>query len=660
MAAWLNGYEPVRKLPRLWIETIWLVESREPLKLTRTVDLHPGLNIVWAKESDDENATGLVSAGHGVGKTSLCLLTRFLLGDEAPAISSLREKAVGAFPKGGVSARVHLDGEAWLVFRPYGAHGHSFAARSDTLDELFQSGGPSDFQDYLSALERFSVGRLPAQSLPGTNQPIRWRHLLAWCMRDQRTRFDAFFHWRDGEGLGFGRPRRDPPLFFGAVVGLLDATLDKLLREAESKQLLLERGKERIPELERAPAYALAHAEHRLRSKVSAPEDEPMFRTTDGLSLESRVQATLAAALEQEERWEQQVEQAENRVAQEQLHLARLQNQMKRAEIEAGIARALLQANQADFERLTGLRQKLDSLEGRCDHGDVEFSDCQHIAERKSSVSITWFKEGRQVAGNVEAMSQQLRRWESELVTASGAVTKQSSLLATLQVELRRMRVRIATSESSRAAFREGWDELQLLHAGRVDGADTPELVREKERLTTLESDVDSLKAALATRKGQQSARADAIKALTACVASRILGTSGHARFVPDSEVRPFEVAKGGEAYQVLEVLLGDVVCLLDSATSQASSHPGFLVHDCPREADMSSLLYREFFLTAAEAAAQLGDDGDVPFQFIVTTTSSPPATLQGRPYVVLELAPGSDESLLFKRELVPELPGFN
>lgn len=72
---------------------------------------------------------------------------------------------------------------------------------------------------------------------------------------------------------------------------------------------------------------------------------------------------------------------------------------------------------------------------------------------------------------------------------------------------------------------------------------------------------------------------------------------------MPGHEVRPFEVARGGEAYQVLEVLLGDIVCLLDSAVSEASNHPGFLVHDCPQEADMSERLYREFFLTAAEAA---------------------------------------------------------
>lgn len=73
----------------------------------------------------------------------------------------------------------------------------------------------------------------------------------------------------------------------------------------------------------------------------------------------------------------------------------------------------------------------------------------------------------------------------------------------------------------------------------------------------------------------------------------------------------------------------------------------------------MSERLYRKFFLAAAEAAEQLGKDGAVPFQFIVTTTSAPPLELQGDGAVVLELEPGVDERLLFRRELMPTLPGF-
>ena len=659
MSTWLKGCKAVRTQPRLWVETMWLVESREPLVFTRTIDLHAGLNIVWAKESASNDASGLASAGHGVGKTSLCLLLRYVLGDDAPAISTLRSKAAGSFPKGGIAAKVHVDGAAWLVFRPYGLYSHSMAAQCDALDQLLDGTPPNDFEGYGRSLEQVSIGRLAARSLPGTNQPLEWRHLLAWCIREQRTRFDGFYHWREGEGLGFKRSRRDPPLLVGSVLGLVDQALDQLLRDIDAKQRQVEQCKERIPELERAPAFALAQADRQLRLRVRADEDEPVFTTTVGESVESRVQAALHDAEQDESRWEREVAHAEDALAEEQLRLKQLTKARELAEIQAGRAKALMEVNQGDFERLTKVLEKLEDLEGRCDHGDVEFNECQHVRERKSAVSITWFQDARQVKADAPILAERYQARKLEHDRAETSVSDQVQLISRKKAELRRLRVRVATSESTRTFLKQSWDELQVQHTQRAQGGDTAELVEARRQLQEFEEALDSLRSAEVSRRSRQSSRVDALKALTATVSTRLLGATGHARFLPGHEVRPFEVARGGEAYQVLEVLLGDIVCLLDSAVSEASNHPGFLVHDCPREADMSERLYREFFLAAAEAAEQLGKNGSVPFQFIVTTTSAPPPSLQGERVVVMELEPGVEEKLLFRRELQPLLSDF-
>ncbi len=661
MTRWLEGFEQVRQLPRLWVETLWLVESREPVLFTRTIALHPGLNIVWAKESASHEAPSLTSAGHGVGKTSLCLLLRYVLGDEAPSITTLRDKAVGNFPQGGVVAKVHIEDDTWLVFRPYGAHGHSLATQQcETLAPLLQGSIPDDFSDYIKALEQFSIGRLPAPSLPGTNQPLNWRHLLAWCIRDQKTRFDEFYHWRDGDGLGFTRPRRDPPIFVGSVLGLIDSSLDKLLRDIESKQSAIERGKVKISDLERAPIYALAHADHQLRSKLGAKDDEPLHEKIIGTSVESRLQTELTTAKQKEEDNEREAGQLEELLAQEQIHLAELNKRQQLAEVEVGRARALVEANQADYERLTALLDTLNGLDGsRCEHGDVEFSECTYIENRKSTVNMFWRRDGRETQANLPRLTRELSYRESAFDAAELAVSEQSQHIAAKKAELRRLRIRIATSESSRNLLTKSWAELQKQHSQRAEGTDSAELVVARKHQHELETALNGLQTSLLSKQTQQSSRVDAIKSLTACVSTRLLGAAGHVRYVLGDERRPFEVARGGEAYQVLEVLLGDIICLLDSALSSVSSHPGFLVHDCPREADMSERLYREFFLLAAEAAEQLGNNGAVPFQFIVTTTSPPPKEVQGEPYVVLELEPGSEDKLLFKRDLVPQLPGF-
>ena len=73
----------------------------------------------------------------------------------------------------------------------------------------------------------------------------------------------------------------------------------------------------------------------------------------------------------------------------------------------------------------------------------------------------------------------------------------------------------------------------------------------------------------------------------------------------------------------------------------------------------MSAVLYKNFLMMALEADEQLSISGNVPFQYIVTTTSAPPPELCAAPYLALELQPGSDDHLLFKQQLITSLPGF-
>ena len=87
---------------------------------------------------------------------------------------------------------------------------------------------------------------------------------------------------------------------------------------------------------------------------------------------------------------------------------------------------------------------------------------------------------------------------------------------------------------------------------------------------------------------------------------------------------------------------------MLDSPRSE-SALPGLFIHDCPREADMSTGLYENFLLLIAQLQEQQFAGDDPPFQYIVTTTTPPPNDLQGS-RVRLILDPSSDEGLLFSR----------
>lgn len=659
MATWLQDFPAIRSLPRLWVERVWLLASREPLEIIRTVNLQPGVNIVWAREPDSDEGSGLASAGHGVGKTSFCLLLRYLLGDDATAVTDLREKAAANFPKGGVAAKINIDGVTWLVYRPYGAYSHSFAKIGDQLENLFDARIEGDFQTYLSTFNAAFIGTLAAQTLPGTNQELDWKHLLAWCIRDQKTRFDGFFHWRDADGLGFRRPRKDPPLFVNLVLGLLDAEADKLMRIVESTQAELSKIETQIPDLEREPVYELARLERQLRARVGSSDDEPVHEATFDSSLESRVKDALARAEDAEKKWELEAANAENSMAPNLVKLSELQAKFTMLDLERQQAQALVDANESEYTRLTTAIAKLDRLAGYCEHGLVDFSDCNHIKLRRAAPPLTWHMDTKAAKAATPRLLADLKDDTTSCEAVQRAKEQQERIVNEQRAAVRRIQIRSATSAAGREQLKTQWADFLPLYAQRQLGADSAELRRVKEAQTIFSGQLDSQKAALVQRKQQLSLRSESLQLLTRCVAERLLGEAGHGRFVPDSDSRPFDLSAGGEAYQVLEILLGDVTCLLDAATSTGSNHPGFLVHDCPREADMSPVLYRNFLMMTAEADEQLTSDGNVPFQYIVTTTSAPPVELRGARHVVLELLPGSEEHLLFKRSLSTSLPGF-
>lgn len=655
----LQNLQAVRPLPRLWVERVWILESREPLCCIRDIPLRPGVNVVWAREPDDNSGSGLASAGHGVGKTSFCLLMRYLLGDDASAISVLRAKAAANFPKGGVAAQVHIEGVSWLVFRPFGASSPSWAKVGNQLEELLDEPRATPFQDYLEALQSGFIGRLPTQVLPGTNQPLEWRHLLAWCVREQRTRFDGFFHWREGEGLGFRRSRVDPPLFVSSVLGILNVEVVRLLQEAEQLDAELNKVKSQIPILEKVSAMELDRLEQRVRTKVGARKELPIFESIVEDSLASQVAESLRRAALNEQTIEAEALAAEQAMEPDLVLLNDLRSVCEQSILETQLSKALYEAREKDALRLRGEIDELTRLKGHCSHGRVDFDSCSYVLSRRSTVSMHGRMDVKDAQASLQVRLASFNKAAEDEKAAKTRLDKQVARVKELRAGVARLRMRVATSQIERDTLAADWKEFQAHYALRAEGKGSEALTSARTHEGTLIEQVNGKRAVLAMRRLQASARVEQIKFITSMVATALLGEEGHGRFVHDSDQRPFELALGGEAYQVLEVLLGDLSCLLDAATSVESHHPGFLVHDCPREADMSALLYRNFLSTAFEADKQLSTQEGVPFQYIVTTTSPPPLELGKDPFLVLELQPGKDEALLFKRKLEVELPGF-
>ena len=114
-----------------------------------------------------------------------------------------------------------------------------------------------------------------------------------------------------------------------------------------------------------------------------------------------------------------------------------------------------------------------------------------------------------------------------------------------------------------------------------------------------------------------------------------------------------FRIMRGeslsGEAYETLAVLLADVALLFESNAAHVH-HPGILLHDSPREADLNLQIYRRMLDVADVQMRKTEQNGDMPYQYIVTTTTSPSQQLQNKSVTRHNL--GGGVGSLFERQL--------
>jgi len=151
--------------------------------------------------------------------------------------------------------------------------------------------------------------------------------------------------------------------------------------------------------------------------------------------------------------------------------------------------------------------------------------------------------------------------------------------------------------------------------------------------------------------KQQQVGKSGAITSyLNSLAGSVYSGLQG--RVVLDDIARPFQLlGPGGEAFHALEVILGDLSAAL-FATRQPIIHPGFIIHDSPREADMGDNLYKGYFSMLIALGQAMRKKSCYPIQYIVATTTMPVSKEGEEAFISHCLDAKSESGLLFKKRL--------
>jgi len=192
-----------RPNPVFWIRRLDILRDLDGTEnsAVRTLHLHRGLNVLWAKPEDASLPTELFQggiSGHASGKTTFCRLLRFVLGERHFSSESIRQLIRDKFPAGWIVGEVVVGDEEWLVKRPIGVGRQSFAARGATFESLLDPETPWEpYQAFTDSLSENALANYPVTRFASSEDQINWLHLLPWLSRDQECRYAKLVVWRD-------------------------------------------------------------------------------------------------------------------------------------------------------------------------------------------------------------------------------------------------------------------------------------------------------------------------------------------------------------------------------------------------------------------------------------------------------------------------------
>lgn len=620
----------IRREPRLWVKELAVFREWKPEALQRQISLRRGLNIVWAEPS--ERGAG----GHAAGKTTFCRFLRYLLGDSNFGNDVFRDAFRNKFPNAWVAGEVHLDGEPWLVARFVGVTGGPhWSARGLTFDRLFGEGIERQaYADFVRALQKAFIQPLPIEVYPGSGKQVDWAHLLAWLSRDQEARYDHVLDWRSGYGgassLG-DIHNADRTLLVRTVLGLTQS--GELEARREHMRILREKGdcEALIPKL----IYARDRAEKEYRRVMNVSDatvtESTLTAEKVGLDLEVKRIAGLIRDMRQRDgagdllpaQRDEKLTQLSNLSAK----LEEVEGDGKKAKLELDFREGRI--SQEEYrQQLARMPLRADQcsapLELAVAHG-CKLAEALHpnrfsehvLAQLKSTQGALQAR-----VSSLQAEVARLKREQAETSKEKQRLEKQ------IVIARQKHQERIETFEDDLVLARRKYEitsDLLTL---------TEELEAERKKSERLQGEQRKSTDYQESLRQKATARQSDFSEIFSVLAGRVLESEnrGAVRFLAEEVKLELDYSDlTSTALTTLKILIFDLAAMLASAR-QSAQHPGFLIHDSPREADLTAAIYRRIFdIPKGEEF----NDAESPIQYIITTTEPPPEHLKLKPWLV-------------------------
>jgi hypothetical protein len=647
-----------RSEPPVWISTLALFESLDPLTPVREpIKFHTGLNIVWGVENEANDEK--FEPGHGVGKTTLCRLVRYCLGEPTFGQSHAAKEILNTFPDGHVAAEVYIQGQRWAVLRPFNKTRADRAQADATITELLANPPLKEsFREYQSLLASTCLSGLRTNGVLTGGASIDWLHLLALCSRDQEARYQSLWQWRSPRSDSVPRniQKDDAHLTLRSVLGLLpdeETTLQKKLAKYDSELAQVEKD---IAERLREPEYWTRHYRQTLERDFKIKDATTASLQTDDLyGIPELVKAAISKREEKQVQRSTRLDELERHIAMAGSLLLEPAEHQQSVEAAGNVTKAGADTFTESVEELRRLRKEIEDMGiWPCKYAHpLLIGNCQHTNQRLVALDSEIRDASAQELPKSARKDQQATALRQQSERQKTGLMQQREQLDAYIKERRALNdKRIAADKDIRAlraalTSLETWEQIRT---GMVPDSDLAQLQKRKKSLETRQTTAKGQLTALLASQDQSLTK---LRTVYEALARNTLSTEFNGRILLTSEGLEFRVFRGenlsGEAFETLSILLADIAVLLMGSLG-AASHPGILIHDSPREADLGGHIYRRLLLSVAEVASELAVDDTVPFQQIVTTTTPPPPTLKRKTTTCLKL--GGEEGQLFRRQL--------
>lgn len=648
-----------RRWPVVWVREMRLMrELKQDGEVIRTLTLQAGLNILWARPADREKKPELYEdgmSGHATGKTTFCRLLRYILGEGNYGNDALREGVRQKFKNDGwVVAEVHVHGTPWVVGRPLGVGPHSFAIPDRSIDRLFEDNARPSFDDYLNVIQEAVMGPVLVKRFAASGERIGWQHILPWLARDQECRYRDLVEWRDplSESQSPAISVADRQYLVRALLALVSEQEQK---ELELNATLLAQNKANealLPKLQHQSKVDLERLKAALKKELPDLGDE-LFHQSVNVELDDRTKV-----LDEQEKKLPTAKQVED-----------LQETWRREASKADAAKETLEEVKQTIEKqqmkLRLLRKEitpdkykewvatLPPPKGYCavPLEVAREAGCNLALDRpidlQSEVQLEKTKD------QAEAILNFINSLSRDVATKAATVNRLEGLAREARQKLMEVQTRQLNATQVLTRERDKVDELRTLATNARQAWDDAQALAKKIVLTAGEIE-DSRKRQEQIRKQHQMAIGKFSEVYSQLIRA-VMGKSLSAGVEFSGRSIALNLEYHGKltsaAIESIKIIAFDLAAMLSSVEG-SGFHPRLLVHDGPREADMSVEIYQKFFLFVRAMEEAFGKDGMPNFQYIITTTEPPPGDLRQKPWLVETLDASQAEMRLFKVDL--------